>query len=97
MILSRYHQQEAKETANVLFSCIRRDFSRWYLFRAIDLLASVETQTVTLADSGIQRSAELEALYDVYVEQSADFEQRENSAASTQENSQGSSSTLEKV
>ena len=71
--------------------------SWWYLFRTIDLLASVETWVVTIADSGIQRSAELKALYDVYMEQSAGFEQREDSAASTQENSQGSTSSLQKV
>ena len=52
---------------------------------------------LTFADYGIQRSVELEALYDVYMEQSADFEQRENSAASTQDNSEDSTSSLQKV
>ncbi|KAJ7362099.1 Kinesin-like protein kif19 [Desmophyllum pertusum] len=56
----------------------------------------IQMQRVAINDSGVQRSAELEALYDVYMDQSADFEQRENSA-STQENAQGSLSTLQKA
>lgn len=47
-------------------------------------------------DSGAQCSAELEALYDVYMEQSADFEQRESSS-SEQKNGEGSLNTLQKV
>ena len=80
-----------------LSSWIHRALSRRYLFRTIDFPASVETWIVTFADHGIQRSAELEALYDVYMEQSTDFEPRESSAASTQDNSQDSTSSLQKV
>lgn len=57
----------------------------------------IQMQRAVINDYGIQRSVELEALYDVYMEQSADFEQRENSAASTQDNSQDSTSSLQKA
>ena len=52
--------------------------------------------SLCLLDSGVQCSAELEALYDVYMEQSADFEQRESSS-SEQKNGEGSLNTLQKV
>ena len=74
---------------NYLFPYIHRDHS------SIELKLKFSI-TVVLLDSGVQCSAELEALYDVYMEQSADFEQRENSA-SAQENGQGSLNTLQKV
>ncbi|XP_078347160.1 kinesin-like protein KIF19 [Oculina patagonica] len=57
----------------------------------------IQMQRAVINDSGIQCSAELQALYDVYMEQSADFEQRENSAASSQENAQGSLNSLQKA
>ena len=47
-------------------------------------------------DSGVQCSAELDALYEVYMEQSADFEQRENTA-STEENTATSLNSIQKV
>ena len=51
---------------------------------------------VSFLDSGVQCSAELDALYEVYMEQSADFDQRENTVGS-EENKQASLSNLQKV
>ncbi|RMX54942.1 hypothetical protein pdam_00012704 [Pocillopora damicornis] len=56
----------------------------------------IQMQRSVINDSGAQCSAELEALYDVYMEQSADFEQRESNS-SEQKNGEGSLNTLQKA
>lgn len=55
----------------------------------------IQMQRTVINDSGVQCSAELDALYEVYMEQSADFDQREN-IASSGEDKQASFSNLQK-